>query len=115
MSFCPHFPKLQHSEYFGENNGKKWSTNSGFKIAAQFLKFSLMIFPCKTWGKPCFPLDQRPLVEGCIPNFGISLEVLSFCVSDDFFLFLFLFFVSLVKLQCIMKVLQRGGSVAFLL
>ena len=32
-------------------------------------------------------MDERPLVEGYIANFGISLDVLSFCVLDDFFRF----------------------------
>ena len=32
-------------------------------------------------------MDERPLVEGYIANFGISLDVLSFCVLDDFFCF----------------------------
>ena len=32
-------------------------------------------------------MDERPLVEGYIANFGISLDVLSFCVLDDFFHF----------------------------
>ena len=32
-------------------------------------------------------MDLRPLVEGYIANFGISLDVLSFCVLDDFFRF----------------------------
>ena len=32
-------------------------------------------------------MDERPLVEGYIANFGISLGVLSFCVLDDFFPF----------------------------
>ena len=32
----------------------------------------------KTWWKPHFPIDQRPLVEGCIANFGIFLEVFEF-------------------------------------
>ena len=30
-------------------------------------------------------MDERPLVEGYIANFGISLDVFSFCVLDDFF------------------------------
>ena len=30
-------------------------------------------------------MDERPLVEGYIANFGMSLDFLSFCVLDDFF------------------------------
>ena len=29
-------------------------------------------------------MDERPLVEGYIANFGISLDVLSFCLLNDF-------------------------------
>ena len=32
-------------------------------------------------------MDKRPLVEGCIANFGIFLDVFEFCVLDDFFPF----------------------------
>ena len=32
-------------------------------------------------------MDYRPLVEGCIANFGIFLDFLSLCVLDDFFRF----------------------------
>ena len=32
-------------------------------------------------------MDERPLVEEYIANFGISLDVLSFCVFNDFFCF----------------------------
>ena len=30
---------------------------------------------------------ERPLVEGYIANFGISLDILNFCVLNDFFRF----------------------------
>ena len=30
-------------------------------------------------------MDERPLVEGYIASFGISLDVFVFCVLDDFF------------------------------
>ena len=39
----------------------------------------------KTWWKPRFPMDQRPLVEGCIPNFVIFLDVSEFLCFGDFF------------------------------
>ena len=32
-------------------------------------------------------MDSRPLVKGSIPNFGIFLDILSFCVLDNFFRF----------------------------
>ena len=32
-------------------------------------------------------MDERPLGEGYIANFGISSDVLSFCVLDDLFPF----------------------------
>ena len=35
----------------------------------------MLILPYKIWWKPRFPMDQRPLVEGLIANFGISLDV----------------------------------------
>ena len=38
----------------------------------------LLILPYKTWWKPRFPMELRPLVEGRIANFGISLDVFGF-------------------------------------
>ena len=49
--------------------------------------FFLLILPYKTLWKLRFPMDQRPLVEGRIANLGISLDLLSSCVLDDFLLF----------------------------
>ena len=40
--------------------------------------FFLLILPYKTWGKPRFPMDQRPLVKGLIANFGISADAFEF-------------------------------------
>ena len=57
------------------------------KIAAQKKKFFLLILLYKTCWKPRFPMDERPLVEGYIASFGISLDFLSFCILDDFFRF----------------------------
>ena len=37
-----------------------------------------VILPYKTCWKPRFPMDERPLVEGYIANFGISLDVFEF-------------------------------------
>ena len=49
-----------------------------FKIAAQKKSVFLLILPYKTCWKPRFPMDERPLVEGYIANFGISLDVFEF-------------------------------------
>ena len=53
----------------------KWS-----KIAVQIIIifFLLLILPYKTCWKPRFPMDERPLVEWDIANFGISLDVFEF-------------------------------------
>ena len=51
----------------------------------------LLILPYKTWWKPRFPIDQRPLVKGYIANFGISLDVFEFFRFDYFFGFNFFF------------------------
>ena len=32
-------------------------------------------------------MDEKPLVEGYIANFCISLDFLSFCILEEFFLF----------------------------
>ena len=51
-----------------------------------FEHFSL-ILPYKTWWKPRFPMDWRPLVEGYIANIGISLDVFEFWRFGWFFPF----------------------------
>ena len=62
----------------------KWS-----KIAAQFfVVVFLLILPYKTCWKPCFPIDERPLVERYIANFGISLDNFEFLCFRRFFPFL---------------------------
>ena len=40
--------------------------------------FFWLILPYKIRWKPLFPMDERPLVEGRIANFGISLDVFEF-------------------------------------
>ena len=40
--------------------------------------FFLLILPYKTCWKLCFPMDERPMVEGYIANFGITLDVFEF-------------------------------------
>ena len=44
-----------------------------------------LILPYKTWWKPRFPMDYRPLVEGCIANFGIFLDIFEFLSFGRFF------------------------------
>ena len=61
------------------------------KIAVQKKVIFLLILPYKTWWKPCFPMDQRPLVEGYIANFGISLDIFEFFRFGLFFPFLIFF------------------------
>ena len=61
---------------------------SGLKLPRKKKFVSLLILPYKTWWKARFPME-RPLVEGYIANIGISLDVLSFCVLDDFNFILF--------------------------
>ena len=84
--FLPHFPKSD-VQYFLEiqNPLGKVKGRSGLRFEHFFLKivkncsakksFFLMILPYKTWWKPRFPMDLRPLVEGRIANFGISLDI----------------------------------------
>ena len=54
---------------------------------ANFFMFFLPILPYKTCWKPRFPMDERPLVEGYIANFGISLDVCEFLRFGWFFRF----------------------------
>ena len=46
-----------------------------------------LCLPYKTWWKPRFQMDQRPLVKGCIANFGISLDNFEFLRFGLFFPF----------------------------
>ena len=69
----------------GKSNGKKWSHIWTFLFGSG-LK-SLQILPYKTCWKPRFPMDERPLVEGYIANFGISLDVFEFLRFGWFFPF----------------------------
>ena len=73
----------------------KWS-----KIAAFFFVFFFADFLYKTWWKPRFPMDKRPLVKWYIANFGISLDVLSFSVLDYFFRLFFHFFLRCLCILC---------------
>ena len=65
--------------------------------------------------KTGFPVDCRLLVEECIPNIGIPLDVSGFCCFNDFFLFLFSYsflwggvWVFATSLPCIMGELAAG-------
>ena len=79
-------------ESMGKSNGKKWSKiwtflfGSGLKLPRK-KSFFLLILPYKTWWKPRFPMDERPLVKGRIANFGISLDVFEFLRFGCFFQF----------------------------
>ena len=48
------------------------------RCANFFFFFFLQILPYKICWKPHFKNHKRPLVEGRIANFGISLEVFEF-------------------------------------
>ena len=51
-----------------------------------FLKNPVFGYLWSTW-KPNFLMDRRPLVEGCIANFGIFHDNFEFYVLEDFFRF----------------------------
>ena len=51
---------------------------SGLKLPLKNKLFCLLILFYKTWWEPRFPMDKRPLVEGCIANFGIFVDVFEF-------------------------------------
>ena len=79
------------SESLGKMGGKKWSQNWTFffKVVLNrcvIFLLLLLILPYKTWWKPRFPMDWRPLVKGYIANFGISLDVFEFFGFWLFFL-----------------------------
>ena len=65
----------------------KTFTNKRCKIAAQKKLVFVLILPYKTWWKPRFPIDLRPLVKGYIANIGISLDVFEFARFLRFFPF----------------------------
>ena len=58
-----------------------------FKIAGQKTIVFRLILSYKSWWKPRFPMDQRPLVEGHIANVGIPLDVFEFLQFIWFFPF----------------------------
>ena len=74
---------FRDSECLGKSNGKKWSQIWFFFKWSEIAKqkneiFFWLILPYKTRWKPGFPMNKRPLVTGCIANFGIFLEVFEF-------------------------------------
>ena len=75
---------FRDSESLGKSNWKKWSQigtflfGSGLKLRCEKKVCFWLILPYKTWQKPHFPMDQRPLVKGRIANFGISLDIFDF-------------------------------------
>ena len=50
-------------------------------------KIAAVILPYKTCWEPRFPMDERPLVEGYMANFGISLDIFEFFRFGLFFPF----------------------------
>ena len=59
-----------------------WFFDDFFRIS----KNPVFGYSWSTW-KPRFPMDKRPLVEGHIANFGISLDIFQFLRLEWFFLF----------------------------
>ena len=72
---CPKFSEIRNP----------WG--SGLKSLRKKSFLLLLILPYKTCWKPRFPMDERPLVEGYIANFGISLDVFEFLRFGWFFPF----------------------------
>ena len=84
---------FRDTESLGKSKGKKWSQIWTF-LCGKSLKSPrkkkivfLLILPYKTCWKPRFPMDERPLVEGYIANFGLSLDIFEFLRFGWFFLF----------------------------
>ena len=79
-------------ESLGKSTGKKWSQiwtflfGRGLKSPRKQVCF-LVILPYKTWWKPHFLVDFRPLVKGRIANFSISLDIFKFLRFGFFFFF----------------------------
>ena len=87
-SICKNF---KYSEFFGKSNGKKQSQvgkvllGKGLKSLHNFCICFLLLYPCKAWRKPRFPMDQRPVVKGRNANFGKSLDIFLCVFFKDFF------------------------------
>ena len=84
---------FRDSESLGKRNGKKWSQIwtflfwIGLKSPHKKNLVFLLILPYKTCWKSRFLMDERPLVEGYIANFGLSLDVFEFLRFGWFFPF----------------------------
>ena len=82
---------FRDSESLGKSNGKKWSQIGTFLFGCGLKspkkKKKNTDFALQNKVETTLPMDQRPLVKGCIANFGICQFFFSFCVLDDFFLF----------------------------
>ena len=84
---------FRDSESLGKSNGKKWSQilkflfRSGLKLQRKKKIVFWLILPYKTCWKSRFPMDEIPLVEGYIANFGISLDIFEFLQFGWFFPF----------------------------
>ena len=87
---------FRDSESLEKSAGKKLSQNWKFLLESGLKSprkksFVLLILPYKTWWKPRFPMDWRPLVKGYIANFSISLDGFEFFRFGLFFPFLIFF------------------------
>ena len=51
---------------------------TGLKLLPKKNNFFWLILSYKTCWKPRLPMDERPLIEGYIANFGISQEIFEF-------------------------------------
>ena len=80
---CPKFLEIR-------NPWGKVMERSGLRFEHFCLEVVLnrrAILPYKTCWKPRFPMDERPLVEGCNADFSISLDVFEFLRFGWFFPF----------------------------
>ena len=104
---------FRDSESLGKSNGKKWCQIWTFLFenclkSSRNFYFFLYFLPYKTWWKPRFPMDQRPLVKGHITNFGIFLDVFEFLRFGWFFLFF-----KKIGFWSILCPTKHGGNHAF--
>ena len=76
---CPKFLEIRNPRgKVMERSGLKFE-NVFFWKWSKIAKFVFLLnLPYKTGKKPRFPMDERPLVEGYIAKFSISLDVLEF-------------------------------------
>ena len=73
---CPIFLEIQNClGKVVERNGRKFEH---FCLKGVLNRFFWQIFSYKILWKPCFMMDQIPLVKGRIANFGIFLDIFEF-------------------------------------